>query len=182
MRGPSSAALAAKALLLFGLGGCATLTGNTEQMVLVQTIQDNRELAGAGCILSNDVGKWFVTTPGRIIIRKSQEPLKVDCRKHGSPAIAMDDSIDPKLNGSVWGNVILTLGVGYFVDRNTGAGFDYPSVLTIVMQDPARMAPPTPPTPKPLAAPAPAAPGEATPHSVVQPKVAPLPIPDPVVY
>ena len=88
MRVPSSAVLAAGTLLLLGLGGCATLTGNTEQMVLVQTIQDNRELNGAGCILSNDVGKWFVTTPGRITIRKSQEPLKVDCRKHGSPAIA----------------------------------------------------------------------------------------------
>ena len=175
MRGPSPAALAATMLLLCGLGGCATLTGNTEQMVLVQTIQDNRELAGAGCILSNDVGKWFVTTPGRITIRKSQEPLKVDCKKHGSPAIALDGSIDPKLNGSVWGNVILTLGVGYFVDRNTGAGFDYPSVLTIVMQDPARLAPP----PAPISAPAPAA---AVPETVVQPKVAPSPLPNPVVY
>ena len=164
-------------LLLCGLGGCATLTGNTEQMVLVQTIQDNRELAGAGCILSNDVGKWFVTTPGRITIRKSQEPLKVDCKKHGSPAIALDGSIDPKLNGSVWGNVILTLGVGYFVDRNTGAGFDYPSVLTIVMQDPARLAPP----PAPISAPAPA-PAAAVPETVVQPKVAPSPLPNPVVY
>ena len=177
MRLPLSApraAFAARTLLLFGLGGCATLTGNTEQMVLVQTIQDNRELTGAGCILSNDVGKWFVTTPGRITIRKSQEPLKVDCRKHGSPAIATDDHIDPKLNGSVWGNVILTLGVGYFVDRNTGAGFDYPSILTIVMQDPARLAPPAPrPAPPPAA---------VVPETVVQPKVAPLPIPDPVVY
>ena len=175
MRVPLSAPLAAKALLLLGLGGCATLTGNTEQMVLVQTIQDNRELNGAGCILSNDVGKWFVTTPGRITIRKSQEPLKVDCRKHGSPAIATDDHIDPKLNGSVWGNVILTLGVGYFVDRNTGAGFDYPSILTIVMQDPARLAPP----PAPVSAPLPPA---AVPETVVQPKVAPSPLPNPVVY
>ncbi|MBE3028084.1 hypothetical protein [Janthinobacterium sp. GW458P] len=175
MRGFRSAAiLAAKAILLSGLGGCATLTGNADQMVLVQTILDNRELNGAGCILSNDVGKWFVTTPGRITIRKSREPLKVDCRKHGSPAVAVDDSIDPKLNASVWGNVILTLGVGYFVDRNTGAGFDYPSVLTIVMQDPARMAPPAP-----VPAPPPAA---AVPEAVVQPKVAPLPIPDRVVY
>ncbi|MEG1052333.1 MAG: hypothetical protein RSF79_09835, partial [Janthinobacterium sp.] len=73
-----------------------------------------------------------------------------------------------------WGNVILTLGVGYFVDRNTGAGFDYPSILTIVMQDPARLAPPVPrPAPPPAA---------AVPETVVQPKVAPLPIPDPVVY
>ena len=162
-------------LLLCGLGGCATLTGNADQMVLVQTILDNRELTGAGCILSNDVGKWFVTTPGRITIRKSREPLKVDCRKHGSPAVAVDDNIDPKLNASIWGNVILTLGVGYFVDRNTGAGFDYPSVLTIVMQDPARLAPP----PAPISAPAPAA---AVPETVVQPKVAPSPLPNPVVY
>ncbi|SIQ64074.1 hypothetical protein SAMN05880566_104316 [Janthinobacterium sp. TND4EL3] len=176
MRGSRSAAiLAVKAMLLSGLGGCATLTGNADQMVLVQTILDNRELTGAGCILSNDVGKWFVTTPGRITIRKSREPLKVDCRKHGSPAVAVDDNIDPKLNASIWGNVILTLGVGYFVDRNTGAGFDYPSVLTIVMQDPARMAPP----PAPVAAPAPPA---AVPEAVVQPKVAPSPLPNPVVY
>ena len=176
MRGSRSAAiLAVKAMLLSGLGGCATLTGNADQMVLVQTILDNRELTGAGCILSNDVGKWFVTTPGRITIRKSREPLKVDCRKHGSPAVAVDDNIDPKLNASIWGNVILTLGVGYFVDRNTGAGFDYPSVLTIVMQDPARMAPP----PAPVAAPAPPA---AVPEAVVQPKVPPSPLPNPVVY
>lgn len=179
MRVPSSAVLAAGTLLLLGLGGCATLTGNTEQMVLVQTIQDNRELNGAGCILSNDVGKWFVTTPGRITIRKSQEPLKVDCRKHGSPAIATDDHIDPKLNGSVWGNVILTLGVGYFVDRNTGAGFDYPSILTIVMQDPARLAPPPAPLGVNPSAPSPAA---AVPEAVVQPKVAPSPLPNSVVY
>ena len=178
MRGSRSAAiLAVKAMLLSGLGGCATLTGNADQMVLVQTILDNRELTGAGCILSNDVGKWFVTTPGRITIRKSREPLKVDCRKHGSPAVAVDDNIDPKLNASIWGNVILTLGVGYFVDRNTGAGFDYPSVLTIVMQDPARMAPP----PAPVAAPAPAPPA-AVPEAVVQPKVPPSPLPNPVVY
>ena len=175
MRGSRSAAIrAAKALLLLGLGGCATMTGSTDQMVLVQTIQDNRELTGAGCIISNDVGKWLVTTPGRITIRKSRAPLKVDCRKQGSPAIATDDSIDPKLNGSVWGNVILTLGVGYFVDRNTGAGFDYPSTLTIVMQDPARLAPPAP-----VSAPPPAA---AVPETVVQPKVAPSPLPNPVVY
>jgi len=164
--------------LLSALGGCATLTGNTDQMVLVQTIQDNRELVGAGCILSNDVGRWFVTTPGRITIRKSQAPLKVDCRKTGSPAVVTDNTIDPKLNGSVWGNVILTLGVGYFVDRNTGAGFDYPSVLTIIMQDPARLAPP----PAPVAARHAAAPAEAVPQPVVQPRVAPSPVPDPVVY
>ena len=177
------------AMMLFsGLAGCATMTGSTEQMVLVQTIFDNRQLAGAGCILSNDMGKWFVTTPGRIMIRKSQAPLKVDCKKSGSPAVVMDNQFDATVNGgSAWSNVIFTLGVGYFVDRDTGAAYDYPSTLTVIMQDPARRAPPAP-TAAPVAAPAAAQPG-AQPATVTMPPAAPAPpkpvpspIPDPVVY
>ncbi|OBV40631.1 hypothetical protein [Janthinobacterium psychrotolerans] len=175
-------------LLLSGLAGCATMTGSTEQMVLVQTILDNRQLAGAGCILSNDMGKWFVTTPGRIMIRKSREPLKVDCKKSGSPAVVMDDSFDATVNGgSAWSNVIFTLGVGYFVDRDTGAAYDYPSTLTVIMQDPARLARPAP-APAALAAPAMATPPAAQPSAVVMPPAAPAakpvlsPVPDPVVY
>jgi hypothetical protein len=34
----------------------------------------------------------------------------------------------------LWGNVVLTAGAGYFVDRNTGAGFNYPATLTVVMR------------------------------------------------
>lgn len=170
-------------MLLSGLAGCATMTGSTEQMVLVQTIFDNRQLAGAGCILSNDMGKWFVTTPGRIMIRKSQAPLKVDCKKSGSPAVVMDNQFDATVNGgSAWSNVIFTLGVGYFVDRDTGAAYDYPSTLTVIMQDPARLAPPAPPAPA-------VAPVAAQPATVTMPPAAPAPpkpvpslIPDPVVY
>lgn len=170
-------------MLLSGLAGCATMTGSTEQMVLVQTIFDNRQLAGAGCILSNDMGKWFVTTPGRIMIRKSQAPLKVDCKKSGSPAVVMDNQFDATVNGgSAWSNVIFTLGVGYFVDRDTGAAYDYPSTLTVIMQDPARLAPPVPPAP--AVAPAAAQPATVTmpPAAPVPPKPVPSPIPHPVVY
>lgn len=172
------------AMLLTGLAGCATVTGSTEQMVLVQTILDNRQLAGAGCILSNDMGKWFVTTPGRIMIRKSQAPLKVDCKKSGSPAIVMDDSFDATVNGgSAWSNVIFTLGVGYFVDRDTGAAYDYPSTLTVIMQDPARLARPAP-APVPTTVPAAAQPATVImpPVAPAPPKPVPSPIPDPVVY
>ena len=173
-------------MLLSGLAGCATMTGSTEQMVLVQTILDNREVAGAGCILSNDMGRWFVTTPGRILIRKSQAPLKVDCRKNGSPAVVMDNQFDATVNGgSAWSNAIFTLGVGYFVDRDTGAAYDYPSTLTIIMQDPARMPRPAPAAAAaPVAAPAPAQPAAVAPQPAVPapPKPAPSPIPDPVVY
>jgi hypothetical protein len=123
---------AASALLIVLLaGGCATLTESRQETVMVQTVLDNREMIGAGCVLSNDAGKWFVTTPGPLIIRKSAAPLRVDCRKEGMAWA--DEKIEAKVNGSLWGNVVLTAGIGYLVDRNTGAGFDYPATLTIEM-------------------------------------------------
>lgn len=118
--------------VLVALGGCATLTESNQQQVQVQTILDNREVAGVGCILSNDVGRWFVTTPARVTIQKSSQSLSVNCRKAGAGAGV--EQVRSKDNATLWGNIILTAGVGYFVDRNTGAGFDYPATLTIIMQ------------------------------------------------
>ena len=120
------------ALLALLSAGCASLTESTQQNVLVQTVLDHREIGGVGCVLYNDVGKWFVTTPARVTLRKSAAPLRIDCRKEG--AAWAYEKVDPKANGNLWGNVILTAGVGYVIDRNTGAGYDYPSTLTVVMR------------------------------------------------
>ena len=127
-------AAASTALLtaLAMLAGCASLTESTQQNVLVQTVLDHREIGGVGCVLYNDVGKWFVTTPARVTLRKSAGALRIDCAKDGT-AWAYE-KVDPKVNGNLWGNVVLTAGVGYFIDKNTGAGYDYPSTLTVVMQ------------------------------------------------
>ena len=32
------------------------------------------------------------------------------------------------------GNVVLTAGIGYLVDKRTGIGFDYPNTLTVLMR------------------------------------------------
>jgi hypothetical protein len=130
---PSLATLAALATFasLSLLAGCATLTESTGQDVLVQTILDNHALPGAGCVLYNDMGKWFVTTPARVTIRRSAAPLRIDCRKDGGDWAY--EKVESKVNATLWGNVVLTAGAGYFVDRNTGAGFDYPSTLTVTM-------------------------------------------------
>ncbi|KQV78403.1 hypothetical protein ASD15_21505 [Massilia sp. Root351] len=114
------------------LAGCGTLTEAPSQRVLVQTVLDHREVAGAGCILQNDAGKWFVTTPARLAIRKSKGQLRVDCRLDN--AAWADEKINSKQNSTLWGNVVLTAGIGVLVDRNTGQGFDYPDVLTVEMK------------------------------------------------
>jgi len=127
------------------LSGCATLTEPTEQNLVVQTVFDHRDMPGVGCVLYNDVGKWFVTTPARVTVRRSSAPLRVDCRK--DDLAWAYEKVDAKAGASsLWGNVVLTAGAGYFVDRNTGAGFDYPATLTVIMH-PARndnLPPPAP--------------------------------------
>ncbi|MGZ8290403.1 MAG: hypothetical protein ACXW2U_16265 [Telluria sp.] len=115
------------------LGGCATISEPDQQVVLVQTIQDNREIAGIGCILTNDAGRWFVTSPGRVSVRKSAGKLWVDCKKTGMGV--GQDVVDSRANTSALvGNAVLTAGLGYLVDKRTGIGFDYPDTLTVLMR------------------------------------------------
>ena len=115
------------------LGGCATISESNQQVLMVRTIQDNREIAGAGCVLTNDAGRWFVTSPGRVTVHRSPGNLFVDCRKQG--VSAGQDIVASKANTSaVLGNAVLTAGLGYLLDRRTGAGFDYPETLTVLMR------------------------------------------------
>jgi hypothetical protein len=128
---PRLSRLAMAAVLTAAAGGCATLTESTNQVVTLQTVLDHQPVSGIGCVLTNDMGKWFVTSPGRVTIHKSIQPLVVDCRKED---VWSYDQIDPKQNGSRWGNIIFTLGAGQYIDKQTGAGFDYPMTLTVIMQ------------------------------------------------
>ena len=127
--------LAGGCVLLAMLGGCATITESSQQVLLVQTIQDNHEISGVGCVLTNEAGRWFVTTPGRVTVQKSPGKLWVDCRN--GPAAAGQDVVQSKSNTvTLIGNVVTTAGLGYFVDKRTGAGYDYPDTLTVIMHRP----------------------------------------------
>ena len=112
--------------------GCASVSGSKMQPVTVQSVHENKEVVGVGCTLTNDAGKWFVTTPGTVTVHKSTGDMAVDCAKDGT-LIGRDTAVS-KANGSVWGNIIVGGGIGYIIDRNTGAGFDYPNTITVVMR------------------------------------------------
>ncbi|HEU5434982.1 MAG TPA: hypothetical protein VFU95_01085 [Telluria sp.] len=115
------------------LAGCATVTDATDQLVEVRTVLDHREVGGVGCILSNKNGRWFVTTPGRVLVRKSADSLNFDCGKPGVGA-SLENVASQYSNGKLIGNAVISGGLGYYLDRRTGAGFDYPAVVTVLMQ------------------------------------------------
>lgn len=127
--------------------GCATLIESNQQEVLVQTIQDHRMQPGVGCVLANDVGRWFVNAPGRVTIQKSGAALQVDCKKAGLGWAS--ESFEPAFGSVQWAN-IATGGLGFIVDHNSGAGFDYPATLTVVLRRFGELPPPPPPAPKSL--------------------------------
>ncbi|WP_195763901.1 hypothetical protein [Pseudoduganella rivuli] len=121
------AALAA----MLALTGCASITGEKIQPLSVITVLDNKEVAGIGCTLSNDAGSWFLTSPASVTVHKSTGDLAIDCKKEG---LAGNATVVSKANGGAWGNILAGGVIGYVVDRQTGAGFNYPSNVTIMLR------------------------------------------------
>lgn len=120
-------------LLLASLQGCATLTEPATQVIHVQAVEGHRPVANVGCLLANDAGRWYVNAPGRVTVAKRAWPLSVDCRK-GADAAGYEVLASRAGAGALLGNLVVSAGVGYLVDRHTGAGHDYPETITIVLR------------------------------------------------
>ena len=133
-------------LLLISMGflilsGCASITGTTGQNVSVQTReQAGQDVSGAVCELTNNKGKWFVTTPGSVGINRSNDDLQVLCKKDNyAPGSA---SIVSVTKGAMFGNIIFGGGIGAVIDHTSGAAYEYPSIFQIVMGSFSRVEPP----------------------------------------
>jgi hypothetical protein len=124
--------LCASALAL-AVSGCATLSDPTPQQLEVHTIFDNHEVAGVGCVLSNDMGRWFLVAPGRVTITRSSTPLTIACARTGLGS-AREEIASRFATDKMIGNVAISAGLGYYVDRHSGAGFAYPDTLTVLMR------------------------------------------------
>lgn len=118
---------------LAALSGCATVTESAQQEIEVRSVLGHSEVGGVGCVLSNKNGRWFVTTPGRVLVRKSDDALTFDCARQG-----VGSSVETVASqygvGKMIGNAVVSGGLGYYVDRRSGAGFDYPATVTVLMQ------------------------------------------------
>lgn len=119
-------------IVLLPLVGCASITGTTNQNVSVQTKDSaGTELVGALCELGNKKGKWFVTTPGSVGISRSNDDIQVSCTKDGY--LQGKQGVVSDTKGMMFGNIIFGGGIGAIIDHNSGAAYEYPSVIQIVM-------------------------------------------------
>jgi len=114
------------------LTGCASITGTTGQNVSVETrTKDGKTVIGAACELTNSKGKWFVTTPGSVGIRRSNDDMLIICTKEGFEPGRANAISDTK--GSMFGNIIFGGGIGAIIDHNQGTAYEYPTLLQIIL-------------------------------------------------
>lgn len=137
---------------VLALTGCASITGSKVQPLTVTTTYENKEVTGVSCTLANDAGNWAITTPGTTSVNKSTAALVINCKQD---TLAGHSSLDSSANLNVWGNILVGGIIGYVVDRQTGAGFDYPGTLTVLLKRVAPPPPPPPPAPPPKPKPEP---------------------------
>jgi hypothetical protein len=112
--------------------GCASITGSTSQNLSVQTrAPDGKEIKEAQCDLINKRGTYFVSSPGTIMISRSNDDLMVTCRKEGYENGRA--SVVSAIKGSMFGNIIFGGGIGAIVDHSNGSAYEYPNFVQVVM-------------------------------------------------
>lgn len=115
------------------LGGCGTLSDSPQQQLELHAVLDYKEVGGVGCVLGNDMGRWFVVLPGRVTVTRSTKPLVISCKKDGM-GLAQETIGSRADTSSLMGNVVISAGLGHLVDRHSGAGFSYPANMTVLME------------------------------------------------
>ena len=118
-----------------GLTGCASIVTGTNQIVSVETRAPAGNVSGASCKLQNDKGVYYVTTPGTITVHRAYGDMLVTCDKPGLPTATA--SFKSSAKGVLAGNILFggVGAIGAGVDIASGAAYDYPVVLQVMMKD-----------------------------------------------
>lgn len=110
------------------LTACASMTSGTQQDFAIQTRHGDVERSGMDCELHNDTGSWSLTSPAGVTLHKSAENLEVECKDGQLTGKA---SVASTANAAYASNFLFLFGIGYWFDKLTGAGFDYPETIVV---------------------------------------------------
>jgi hypothetical protein len=137
------------------LTGCASIVNGSNQVISVDARSKGQQIVGATCRLDNGKGTFFVTTPGTVTVHRAYDDMNVKCEKEGLPTglATVKSSTKPM----AYGNILFGGVIGAAVDAGSGAAYDYPSLITVLMEEVSNLV--SPPAQSPTA-PAPA-PGNA---------------------
>lgn len=113
------------------LSGCASVVNDKTHPMKVETKTEAGQLvAGADCTLTNDKASSTAKSGETTNVRRSNSDLEISC-KHPTNAEALARVIS-RVNGGMFGNIILGGGIGAIIDHNTGNAYTYPAWVQLV--------------------------------------------------
>lgn len=115
-------------ITLLGLGACSSVTKGTSQDIFV----DTKKVSEAKCTLHNDKGSWTLSsTPGTVNVRRGGGDLSVNCEKENyqNGQMIASQGFEPM----TLGNILIGGVVGVVVDAASGAAFDYPPTVSVLL-------------------------------------------------
>ena len=113
------------------LSGCATVVNDKTHPIKIETKTGAGELvAGADCTLKNDKASSTAKSGETTNVRRSNADLEVSC-KHPTNPEAVAKAIS-RVNGGMFGNIILGGGIGAIIDHNTGNAYTYPAWIQLI--------------------------------------------------
>jgi hypothetical protein len=127
MRVAALIAIAASSVLT----GCASIVNGTNQVLSVEARNKTQPVPGASCKLENGKGVYYVTTPGTVTVHRAYDDMKVKCEKDNSePGLA---TVKSSTKPMAFGNIIFGGVIGAAVDAGSGAAYDYPPLISVIM-------------------------------------------------
>jgi uncharacterized protein YceK len=112
----------------FCLSSCASVTTGTNQSISINTEPDK----AATCELNNDKGTWYIpSTPGSVIVHRAYSDLNIVCRKGEKTGNTI---VKSTTKGMAFGNILVGGIIGTGVDMSTGAAYDYPTAISVLLK------------------------------------------------
>jgi hypothetical protein len=125
------------------LSGCASIVNGQNQVISVEARNNAQQVTGATCQLNNGKGIYYVTTPGTVTVQRAYDDMNVKCEKENlQPGIT---AVKSSTKGMAFGNILLGGFIGAAVDAGTGAAYDYPSLISVIMGQTSVISPPSTP-------------------------------------
>jgi hypothetical protein len=107
---------------------CSSITSGTSQSISVDTFPEKEAI----CELSNDKGKWFVSsTPGSTVVNRAYGDMTIKCEKNQKKGIQV---VPSSVKGTMFGNILLGGPIGVGLDHANGSAYEYPSLITIPLK------------------------------------------------
>ena len=117
--------------LLTALSGCASVLNDTTQGMKLETkTGDGRIVTGADCKVTNDYGTFTVKSGDTAAVRRSYRDLEITCA-HPDNLDAVARAVS-RVNGAMFGNIILGGAIGAVVDHSRGTAYTYPTWVQLV--------------------------------------------------